>query len=31
MEMLKQAMEAFGYDSSTDTLGRFEKYMQLIL
>ena len=31
MEMLKQAMEAFGYDSSADTLGRFEKYMQLIL
>ena len=31
MEMLKQAMEAFRYDSSADTLGRFEKYMQLIL
>lgn len=31
MEMLKQAIEAFGYDSSADALDKFERYMQLIL
>lgn len=31
MEMLKKAIDTFGYDSSADTLGRFEKYMQFVL
>lgn len=31
MEMLKQAIETFGYDSSADTLSRFERYMELII
>ncbi len=31
MEMLKQAIETFGYDSSADMLSRFERYMELII
>jgi 16S rRNA (guanine527-N7)-methyltransferase len=31
MELLKKAIESFGYDSSADILDSFEKYMHLVL
>ncbi len=31
MENLKQAIDSFGYDSSTDKLDRFERFMQLVI